>query len=87
MVVAISAMTLFFNVNNQEVKQMSSSEIDDAVATVTGEEMRTIRRHGFSLLTCVPAELDQEDYRPPQVIDWDDVEPSMLARYIDDLIE
>jgi len=66
---------------------MSSSEIDDAVATVTGEEMRTIRRHGFSLLTCGPAELDQDDYRPPQVIDWDDVAPSMLARYIDDLID
>jgi len=66
---------------------MSSSEIDDAVATVTGEEMRTIRRHGFSLLDCRPVEPDQDDYRPPQVIDWDAAEPNMLARYIDDLID
>ena len=66
---------------------MSSNELDDAVATVTGEEMRTIRRHGFSLLNCGSAELDEGDYRPPQVIDWDAAEPNMLARYIDDLID
>jgi len=80
-------LVLFFNVNNQEVKPMSSSEIDDAVATVTGEEMRTIRLHGFSLLDCRPVEPDQDDYRPPQVIDWDAADPSVLARYIDDLID
>ena len=66
---------------------MSSSEIDEAVATVTGEEIRTIRRHGFSLLCCRTVELEPDDYRPPQIIDWDDAEPSLLARYIDDLID
>jgi len=80
-------LVLFFNVNNQEVKPMSSSEIDDAVATVTGEEMRTIRRHGFSLLSCGPVEMEPDDFRPPQVIDWDNADPSVLARYIDDLID
>ena len=66
---------------------MSSNELDEAVACITGDDVRTIRRHGFSLLSCGPVEPDQDDYRPPQVIDWDDVEPGMLARYIDDLIE
>ena len=66
---------------------MSSNELDEAVACITGDDVRTIRRHGFSLLSSGPVEPDQDDYRPPQVIDWDDVEPGMLARYIDDLIE
>ena len=30
---------------------MSSNELDEAVACVTGDDVRTIRRHGFSLLS------------------------------------
>ena len=61
--------------------------IDEAVVKATGEKLCRIRRRGFSLFTQGPVELDPEDIRPPQVIDWDCVDPSMGTRFIDDLID
>jgi len=46
----------------------------------------TIGRQGFLLATQGQLELDPDDIRPPQVIDWDCAETCMVARFIDDII-
>lgn len=66
---------------------MSNSEFDAAVAAATGDSIATIRRRGFSILTRGPVELEPDDLRPPQIIDWDSVDASQFARFIDDLID
>ena len=66
---------------------MSISEFDSEVAAATGDTVATIRRCGFSILTRVPFELEPDDLRPPQVIDWDSAEPYLLARFIDELTD
>ena len=66
---------------------MSIAEFDEAVAAATGDTVATIRRRGFSMLTRVPFELEPDDLRPPQVIDWDSDEPYLLARFIDELAD
>ena len=49
---------------------MQSASLEHAVAHATGENVREIRRRGFML--DVPQEPSQEeDRRPPQVVDWD----------------
>ena len=56
---------------------MSQSELDAAVAAATGEYVRTVRRHGFSLVR--PRNLsdpDAEELTDPQTVDWDDVDYS-----------
>ena len=66
---------------------MSISEFDAEVAAATGDTVGTIRRRGFSILTRVPFELEPDDLRPPQVIDWDSADPFLLARFIDELTD
>ena len=66
---------------------MSIAEFDAEVAAATGDTVSTIRRCGFSMLTRVPFELEPDDLRPPQVIDWDSAEPYLLARFIDELTD
>lgn len=52
-------------------------ELDQAVATATGEDLRTIRRRGFSLVDPHNSNFDPEpDLMPPQYVDWDDLELS-----------
>ncbi|HEY0983006.1 hypothetical protein [Schlesneria sp.] len=52
-------------------------DLDCAVATATGEELRVIRRRGFSLIDLHDDNFDPEvDQRPPQFIDWDEQELS-----------
>ena len=66
---------------------MTISEFDAEVAAATGDTVGTIRRCGFSMLTRAAFELEPDDLRPPQVIDWDSVEPQLLARFIDELTD
>ena len=66
---------------------MSISKFDAEVAAATGDTVSTIRRRGFSILTRVPFELEPDDLRPPQVIDWDSADPFLLARFIDELTD
>ena len=48
---------------------MTQHELEQQVADKTGEEIRTIRRRGFGLLT----EIQLEERQKPFVIDWDRV--------------
>ncbi len=66
---------------------MTISEFDAKVSAATGDTASTIRRCGFLILTRVQFELEPDDLRPPQVIDWDSVEPHLLARFIDELTD
>lgn len=55
----------------------NQDDLDCAVASVTGEDLRFIRRHGFSLVDPHNANFDPEpDLLPPQFIDWDELEMS-----------
>jgi hypothetical protein len=60
---------------------MSQTEIDQAVVRATGESMRAVRRHGFSLLSPV-ALFDPDDFAmaEPLVVDWDQVQADRRAR-------
>ena len=49
---------------------MTQSELDQQVATITGESMATITQLGFSPLWPVPYERDRE----PLTVDWDAVD-------------
>jgi len=66
---------------------MFISEFDAAVAAATGDTLSTIRHRGFSMLTRETFELEPDDVRPPQMIDWDHADPSLLARFIDELTD
>ena len=58
---------------------MSQSELEEAVAHVTGESIRTIRRHGFSLVTPLRVFDPDENYQAePQIVDWDAVQARRL---------
>ncbi len=66
---------------------MYFQELDAAVAAATGDSVGTIRRRGFSMLMRDSFEIEPDDVRPPQIIDWDHADPSLLARFIDELID
>ena len=53
---------------------MPQKAFDDAVARATGEDRRTIARHGFSPLTYGPMEPEDDDFHEPLVVDWDQLE-------------
>ena len=54
---------------------MTQRELHTAVARATGEDLREIRRRGFSLADPEKVDFDPEpDQLPPQIIDWDDYE-------------
>ena len=51
---------------------MTQTQLDRMVAKATGEDIRSIRRRGFSAATFgIDLEPDQ---RPPQMVDWDEVD-------------
>jgi len=53
------------------------SDLDTAVADATGEDLRTIRRRGFSLVEPLNVNFDPEpDLLPPQFVDWDELDLS-----------
>ncbi len=51
---------------------MTQQQLDRLVADATGENLRAIRRRGFSIANPVDVNFDPEpDQRPPQWVDWD----------------
>ena len=60
---------------------MTQTEIDRAVAAKTGESVRSIRRHGFSIVTPL-AVVDPDDTieAEPQILDWDRAQAERLSR-------
>ncbi len=51
---------------------MTQQQLDRLVAEATGEDLRAIRRRGFSIANPVEVNFDPEpDQRPPQWVDWD----------------
>tara|TARA_R110002111_G_scaffold262878_1_gene342614 strand:+ start:4356 stop:4577 length:222 start_codon:yes stop_codon:yes gene_type:complete len=51
---------------------MTQQDLDAAVASATGEDLRAIRQRGFSLADPLEVNFDPEpDNRPPQTVDWD----------------
>ncbi|MBI1349382.1 hypothetical protein GC163_24205 [bacterium] len=51
---------------------MTQTQLDAAIARATGDDLTTIQRQGFSLLSLTPETTHQcDDYRQPLVIDWD----------------
>lgn len=54
---------------------MTQSQLDRAVAHATGDTLVTIRRVGFGVIdpNAMLEDLEACD-RPPQIIDWDDLD-------------
>tara|TARA_R110002049_G_scaffold119431_3_gene273692 strand:+ start:3851 stop:4072 length:222 start_codon:yes stop_codon:yes gene_type:complete len=51
---------------------MTPQDLDRAVATATGEDLRAIRQRGFSLADPLEVDFDPEpDNQRPQTVDWD----------------
>ena len=51
---------------------MTQQQLDRLVAKATGEDLRAIRRRGFSIANPVDVNFDpKSDQRPPQWVDWD----------------
>lgn len=54
---------------------MSRKDLERELVQKTGESVRTIRRHGFSIVNPRERDFDPEpDLLPIQVIDWDQIE-------------
>ena len=54
---------------------MMKQQLDRLVAKATGEDLRTIRRRGFSIADPLNINFDPEpDQRPPQWVDWDELD-------------
>jgi hypothetical protein len=58
---------------------MSQKDIDQAVATVTGENIGLIHDLGFSIADPLEVNFDPE-LRRPFVLDWDSMSPSEWPR-------
>jgi hypothetical protein len=51
---------------------MTQQDLDNAVASATGEDLHAIRKRGFSLADPLEVDFDPEpDNQPPQTVDWD----------------
>ena len=54
---------------------MTQSEIDSAVAEVTGESLCTVQQRGFGIADPADVQFDPEPYDcPPLLVDWDEVD-------------
>lgn len=54
---------------------MTRRDLESAVAAATGEDVREIRRRGFSVLNLRQRDFDPEpDNQLPRAIDWDRVD-------------
>ena len=53
---------------------MSQDEVDQEVARLTGESIRTVRKYGFSILHVGPVEGPIIKCGPPKTISWDRIE-------------
>lgn len=57
--------------------------LDREVARRTGDSLRTIRRHGFSVLDLQEPDFDPEaNLREPLMLDWDDILAHHGERFI-----
>jgi len=61
----------FYSIQEQT---MTQSEVDCAVAEVTGEDLHDVNRIGFSIADPIDVNYDPEPWYPPQMVDWDDLE-------------
>ena len=51
---------------------MTQQDLDNAVASATGEDLHAISNRGFSLADPLEVDFDPEpDNHPPQTVDWD----------------
>ena len=62
---------------------MTQNQIDCLVAEATGEDLREIQRHGFTMADPDIVNFDPEPYLPPQIIDWDEVELGRNVALVD----
>ena len=54
---------------------MTQRQLDRLVARATGEDLRSIRQRGFSIVNFADTNFDPEpDLRPPQWVDWDELD-------------
>jgi len=54
---------------------MTQRQLERLVAQATGEDLRAIRRRGFSVVDLADVDFDPEpDQRPPQWVDWDELD-------------
>ena len=53
---------------------MTQTELNAAVAAVTGESRHTVRELGFSLADPFCPQYDPEPYDVEKFLDWDDVQ-------------
>jgi hypothetical protein len=59
---------------------MTQRQLDRAVSEATGDSVRTIRRHGFSLVTPLALfDPDADELALPQTVDWDQIEADRYA--------
>jgi hypothetical protein len=58
---------------------MTQRELCLAIAETTGDSVRLIRQHGFSLVTPYHLVTDDISDDSPQVVDWDRVELERIA--------
>ena len=59
---------------------MTQCEIDEAVASVTGESVSLINDRGFGIADPFEVGFDPEG-RGPLVLDWDDLTPVLWKRW------
>jgi hypothetical protein len=59
---------------------MTQRQLNRFVAAATGEDIREIRRRGFSIVDPNNIDFDPEpNDLPPQVVDWDEVDQLRLS--------
>ena len=62
---------------------MTQRELDLLVAQATGEDLRDIRNHGFTLVDPLEVCFDPEpDDREPLMVDWDELEAERQRRML-----
>lgn len=58
---------------------MTQKELNRQIARQTGEDIRAIRRLGFSIIDPHDDDFDPQPDFPPQVIDWDEIDRLRFA--------
>ena len=53
---------------------MTQKQLERLVAKATGEDISSIRRRGFSIATFGRDLEPDPDQRPPQMVDWDELD-------------
>ncbi len=58
---------------------MTQRELDRHIASRTGEDVREIRRLGFSVADPFDTNFDPQPDYPPQMVDWDEIDRRRFA--------